>query len=136
MTTSLISLAELWQSAERAGSLNPALVDYTCEETEDGAEFGMFLHWAWRADRWPGTNFIQTSMGNQRPKFLWLVYRDSCWAMYSAGVGPPFKVRVRSSGSAWEHTEHFVTARTAFEFLFAAWQKLTEAEKRGLWEAC
>lgn len=133
-----LTLDALWQHAEHAGCLNPALVDYTSEEAGQ-PEFGEFLHWCWRAYRWPAKTFHETTLsGGSKPKYLWNCYEEN-WIAYSAGIGLPLKIKGRRvnesrSGKWYQTFARFGSARAAFEFLYAAWQRLTDAERRQLWE--
>lgn len=127
------TLADLWTEAERTGALNPALVDCVAEQDE---AYGEFLHWCWRADRWPGKNFHETTTsGTHKAKFIWKVVNGNEWDFYQNSICKPFHFRV-PRGETWSHVGYTTTARAAFEFLYAAWQKLTDAQRQQLWEAC
>ncbi len=135
--TSLTTIDELWADCEYAGRLSPHLVDYTIDVLGD-VTLGEFLHWCYRADRWPvGGTAIQFRWGQImfpsidprcRPlvKFNRADLPNMFWGKCKRG---PHDNRVL-------HYVLFPAARAAFEFLYAAWQKLTEAERRQLWEAC
>lgn len=134
--TALTSLADLWHDCEQTGALSPALVDYTCEETEDGADFGEFLMWAWRADRWPvGGTAIQFRWG----AIMFPIKDHRCRPLVKfnrADLPNAFWGKCKR-GPHDNRTLHYVlfpTARAAFEFLYSAWQRLTLDEKRMLWE--
>lgn len=123
------TLDQLWQHAESVGSLNPALVDYTADEAGE-PEFGEFLMWAWRADRWPSID----------APYCWLVYPQDpfyVWSCWSRTIGKPFNLPMKRMGANGDNsfwTRSFKTACAAFEFLFSAWQKLDAETKQQLFD--
>lgn len=133
-------LDAFWIDAEERQSLSPAIVNYTIEELGD-LERGAFLMWCFRADRWPvGGVQIQFRWGGFDSRRL----KGSPW--YRAAMPHVFSgkfFRRNKNGEigkrpAWDHDlvhELFPTARAAFEFLYTAWQKLSEDEMRALMEA-
>lgn len=143
-TASQLPIDQLWAHCEYIGSLNPAIVDYTSEELGDW-EFGDFLHWAWKAKRWPvGGTAIQFRWGALEQ---YQSYRLKGHSFYSASVPFVFvgklfrrnkdgKIGKRPMWDSDLVRELFPTARAAFEFLYAAWQKTTDDERQKLWEGC